>query len=98
LPVSTVSLEPGEFNVGIFPSDVQALPVELQPLYSLIRSNSSLFPPLYYQRILCKPAAGAVVLASPVMNGVNLKMPLFLVDRSNKSAAFSRTASGVCSS
>ena len=86
LPFVPQSLQPGEFQVGISPMTSSS--VGLQPLQTLLSSRSSLFPPLYYQRIDCRPVFGAVSLAVPVLNGVRLVSPVFLVDQSTRSAAF----------
>ncbi len=79
-------LEPGEYQVGIFPLQTSALSV--QPLQALLRADFSLLPPLYYQRIECKPVFGAVSLAVPVLNGLRLNSPILLVDQATRSSAF----------
>lgn len=88
LPFSVTGFQAGEYHVGISPSAGETLPPALQPIYTLIDAGSSLFPPLYYQRIQCKPVPGAVTVASPVVNGVDLKAPVFLIDPHQRSAAF----------
>lgn len=88
LPFSVTGYQAGEYPIGILPSPDEALPATLQPIYTLVEAGYSKFPPLYYQRIQCIPAAGAVTIASPVMNGVNLKVPVLLIDPHERSAAF----------
>lgn len=78
----------GEFQVGISPVNSGEPSADLQPLYALINDNSSLIPPLYYQRIECVPDSGGVPLAVPVLNGVRMSSPIFLVSEEGRSAAF----------
>ena len=88
LPFKVSMYQPGEYQVGISPLVGQDIPATLQPVYSLVEANSSLFPPLYYQRIDCAPTSGSEVLASPVMSGVKYSSPVFLADPAGRSAAF----------
>ncbi len=78
----------GELQVGISPVASDGSLIGLGPLSTLIEANSSLIPPLYYQRIECKPSYGAVSLAVPVLNGTRMSSPVFLVSEMGKSAAF----------
>ncbi|MCL4538950.1 MAG: hypothetical protein M1378_05005 [Bacteroidetes bacterium] len=86
LPFVPGGIQPGEFQIGISP--LPSSSVGLQSLQTLLNANFSLFPPLYYQRIGCKPVFGAASLAVPVLNGVRLDSPVFLVDQVTRSAAF----------
>ncbi len=88
LPFTVQSYQKGEFQVGISPVSSGALSANLQPLYTLLSANSSLFPPLYYQRIECKPVPGSIPLAFPILNGVRLNSPVLLASEANRSAAF----------
>ncbi len=88
LPFIATGLQAGEFQVGVYLSGAESIPAGLQPVYTLLNANSNLFPPLYYQRILCRPLPGATVLAFPVLNGVRLDMPLFIFDPATRTAAF----------
>ncbi len=88
LPFEVSGYQPGEYQVGISPETGHDIPATLQPVYSLVEANSSMFPPLYYRRIDCAPAPGSVVLASPSMNGVKYSSPVFLADPADRSAAF----------
>ena len=88
LPFRLSSYQPGEYQVGISPEAGRDIPATLQPVFSLVESNASMFPPLYYQRIDCLPAAGSEALASPVINGLKYASPVFLADPASRSAAF----------
>ncbi len=77
-----------ETEVGISALGAETIPASLQSVYSLLSSNSNLIPPLYYQRIECKPAYAAAPLAVPVLNGVRLDVPIFYVSQIGRSAAF----------
>ncbi len=88
LPFVPEGILDGELQVGVAPVSGETVPVSVQPLYTLLSGNVSLFPPLYYRRIQCKPSEGAVVLAAPVMSGIRLNAPLFIADPSRRSAAF----------
>ncbi len=88
LPFAVQGYQEGEFQVGVSPVNSNAMSANLQPLYTLLSANSSLFPPLYYQRIECKPAFGSTSLALPVLNGVQLNLPIFFVSQASRSAAF----------
>jgi hypothetical protein len=88
LPLVVTGFQNEEFQVGISPTGAGSLPVVLQPLYTLLSASSALLPPLYYQRIECRPKAGAVALAYPVFNGVKLNSPVFVIDPATRSAAF----------
>lgn len=70
------------FSQGISPEE--NIPASLQPIYSLLSSNSNLIPPLYYRRIDCKSANGATALAVPVLNGVRLDVPIFFMSQFRK--------------
>lgn len=87
LPFVPTGVQPGEFQVGVAMTGSTALPPALQPLYTLLDGNSTLFPPLYYRRIQCRPSTGALALAYPVLNGVRLNEPLLLADPARRSAA-----------
>jgi len=78
----------GEFQVGLSAVGSGELSANLQPFYTLLNENSALIPPLYYQRIECKPSYGSVALAVPVLNGVTMTSPVFLISEMGKSAAF----------
>ncbi len=88
LPFVTTGLQPGELQVGVSLVDAGSLPATLQPIHALLSSSSALLPPLYYRHIQCKPAPGAVSLASPVVNGVRLDAPMLVISPANRSAAF----------
>lgn len=92
LPFTVQSFQPGtsggEFQVGLSATGSSSLSADLQPFYTMLNGNSSLIPPLYYQRIECKPSYGSVSLADPVLNGVSLTSPVFLVSEMGRSAAF----------
>ncbi len=87
LPFIPTGFQSGEFQIGVDMAGSSIMPPALQPLYSLLDGNSSLFPPVYYQRILCKPSPGAAVLAYPVLNGVRVNTPILLADPARRSAA-----------
>ena len=88
LPFKISSYSSGEYQVGISPEAGPNMSATLQPIYSLVESNSSMFPPLYYQMIECLPSPGSEPIASPVINGVKSASPVFLVDPAGRSAAF----------
>ncbi|HUI28683.1 MAG TPA: hypothetical protein VLX91_00600 [Candidatus Acidoferrales bacterium] len=78
----------GEFQVGVSTISPGQSSAGLLPLFALLNENCDLIPPLYYQRMECTPANGAVSLAVPVLNGVRLTSPVFLVSEMGRSAAF----------
>lgn len=88
VPFAVSGFQSGEFQVGILPVNSETFPLSLQPICTLLDAGFSQFPPLYYQRIQCRPLPGAVALASPVMNGVRVNTPVFLIDPAKRSAAF----------
>lgn len=88
LPFVATGFEPGEFQVGVSLMNGVAIPISVQPVYTLLEANSVLFPPLYYQRIQCRPSAGSIQIASPVINGVRVDTPVFLIDPAERTAAF----------
>lgn len=77
-----------EIEVGISTVGAETIPASLQPINSLLSSNSDLIPPLYYQRVESMPANAAVPLAVPVLNGVRLGDPILYVSQTGRSAAF----------
>ncbi len=87
-PLVITNLQPEEFHVGISLASPDKIPIALQPVYTLLNANSSLFPPLYYRRIQCRPSAGASTLAFPVISGARIDLPLLIVDPPGRSAAF----------
>ena len=80
--------ETQEIEIGISTLGMETIPASLQSMYSLLSSNANSIPPLYYQRIECKPANAATPLAVPVLNGVQLDTPIFFVSQIGRSAAF----------
>jgi hypothetical protein len=78
----------GELQIGISPVDSTSSLAELQPIDALLTENSGLIPPLYYQAIDCKPVNAAASVAFPVLNGVRMNSPVFVVSESGRSAAF----------
>jgi hypothetical protein len=92
LPFVVQSFQPGmssgEFQVGISAVGSLDQSGDLQPFYTMLQEYSSLIPPLYYQRIDCKPSYGSVSVAVPVLNGVSMTSPVFLISEMGRSAAF----------
>ena len=88
LPFAVTGYEPGEVQVGVSLVNNGTLPIMVQLVYTLIEANSALFPPLYYNQIQCRPSPGSVALASPVINGARVGVPLFLLDPAAHTAAF----------
>ena len=78
----------GEFQIGLSATGSSSMSSDLQPFYTMLSENLSLIPPLYYQRVECMPSYGSVAIAVPVLNGVSLTSPVFLVSEVGRSAAF----------
>ncbi|MGC8595358.1 MAG: hypothetical protein ACP5MI_07105 [Candidatus Kryptoniota bacterium] len=88
MPVKITGFNSGESQVSISPASEEDIPISEQGIYNEIVENVQFFPPLYYQVVNCEPQNDAVVLAYPVLNGLKLKNPLFVVSLKERAATF----------
>lgn len=88
LPIKITGFNSGESQISVAPSSQENVPILEQEIWKKLAENAQFFPPIYYQLITCQPKNDATVLAYPVLNGVKLQNPLFVLNLNERSAAF----------